>query len=134
MKKTLIVLAVIATSLACVPANAQERAGHGLAGVVAGALILGPVGAIAGGLIGYTAGPEMTHGLVGEQPRVRSKVRRSARSGNSAKRAVAAGPPPAPAVAAQLPVARAPAAAPTATKAEPSIKATHPLPPVQSLE
>jgi hypothetical protein len=132
--RKLIVLAAIAGSLTSVPANAQERAGHAVAGVVAGAIILGPVGAVAGGLIGYTAGPEMSRGLAGEQPRARSKVRRSARSANDTKRATAPSPPPNPAVTAHAPVVRAPAPAPIAAKAAPSIKATQPLPPVQSLD
>ncbi|MGT2502039.1 hypothetical protein ACVOMS_16755 [Bradyrhizobium guangxiense] len=47
--------------LACVPASAvaQERAGDAALGAVSGAVVLGPVGAVAGALIGYTAGPSI---------------------------------------------------------------------------
>ena len=47
--------------LACVPVSAvaQERAGDAALGAVSGAVVLGPVGAVAGALIGYTAGPSI---------------------------------------------------------------------------
>ncbi|MDD1520114.1 MULTISPECIES: hypothetical protein [Bradyrhizobium] len=57
--------------LACVPASAlaQERAGDAALGAVSGAVVLGPVGAVAGALIGYTAGPSIARswGLRGSQ-------------------------------------------------------------------
>lgn len=43
--------------LAIPAAQAQERVGDAALGAGAGALVLGPVGAAAGALIGYTAGP-----------------------------------------------------------------------------
>jgi hypothetical protein len=47
--------------LAGVPASAvaQERAGSAALGAVSGAVVLGPVGAVAGAVIGYTAGPSI---------------------------------------------------------------------------
>ncbi|WP_167767405.1 hypothetical protein [Bradyrhizobium frederickii] len=47
--------------LACAPVSAvaQERAGDAALGAVSGAVVLGPVGAVAGALIGYTAGPSI---------------------------------------------------------------------------
>ncbi|MBW7967302.1 hypothetical protein [Bradyrhizobium sp. BR 10261] len=56
MKKVLITAIVM---LAAVPASAvaQERAGSAALGAVSGAVVLGPVGAVAGAVIGYTAGP-----------------------------------------------------------------------------
>jgi hypothetical protein len=139
--KKLVVLATIAGSLMCVPAHAQERAGSAVIGAVSGALILGPVGAVAGALVGYTAGPEMARGLRSEPPRAQSRARRSARTGDGTKRAAAerkatnAMAASQPRVA-QSPVAQSPAqqskdVTPAVAKPSPSISATQSLPPVQ---
>jgi hypothetical protein len=56
--KTLIVAAVAAVTLA-LPAYAQERAGPAALGALSGAVVLGPIGLVAGAVIGYTAGPEI---------------------------------------------------------------------------
>jgi hypothetical protein len=69
--------------LACVPANAlaQERAGDAALGALSGAVVLGPVGAVAGALVGYTAGPSIARswGLRGSQSaRHRQPPRRAA--------------------------------------------------------
>jgi hypothetical protein len=58
MNRTLITAVVL---LAFVPAGAvaQERAGDAALGAVSGAVVLGPVGAVAGALIGYAAGPSI---------------------------------------------------------------------------
>ncbi len=65
------VLIIAVTMLACAPASAlaQERAGDAALGAVSGAVVLGPVGAVAGALIGYTAGPSIARswGLRGSQ-------------------------------------------------------------------
>src|SRR6516162_3009780 len=47
--------------LAFVPAGAvaQERAGDAALGAVSGAIVLGPVGAVAGAFVGYAAGPSI---------------------------------------------------------------------------
>ena len=57
--KKLLVGALIAGSLFPFEAGAQERAGDAALGAVSGAVVLGPVGAVAGALIGYTAGPSI---------------------------------------------------------------------------
>ena len=49
------VLLVIATSAA----SAQHRAGDAALGAVSGAVVLGPIGAVAGAFIGYSAGPSI---------------------------------------------------------------------------
>ncbi|MFB6419330.1 MULTISPECIES: hypothetical protein [Bradyrhizobium] len=77
------VLITAVAMLACVPvtAVAQERAGDAALGAVSGAVVLGPVGAVAGALIGYTAGPSIARswGLRGSQSaRHRSPPRRAA--------------------------------------------------------
>jgi hypothetical protein len=55
-------LATIAVAISLVPATAfaQERAGDAVLGGLSGALVLGPVGAVAGIVIGYTAGPSIS--------------------------------------------------------------------------
>src|SRR5947209_18657419 len=78
MKKVLVV-AVIAASLLSLEAQAQERAGSAALGAVSGAVVLGPVGAVAGALIGYTAGPAIAHSW-GVSHRA-YKVRRTRASG-----------------------------------------------------
>ena len=47
----------LAAGLAATPVMAQERVGDGAMGALAGAVVLGPIGLLAGGVIGYTAGP-----------------------------------------------------------------------------
>src|SRR6516164_1748858 len=56
MKKPLAV-AVMALSFAPSCVLAQERAGDAALGALSGAVVLGPVGAVAGAVIGFTAGP-----------------------------------------------------------------------------
>ncbi len=57
MKRLLVVGAVL---LLCGgAAEAQERAGDAALGALSGAVILGPVGAVAGAVVGYTAGPSI---------------------------------------------------------------------------
>ena len=55
--KKIIIAAVIA--FWCVPlaALADERVGDAALGAVSGAVVLGPIGAVAGAAIGYAAGP-----------------------------------------------------------------------------
>jgi hypothetical protein len=57
--KALLAAAAIAMSLAPVPASAQERVGDAALGGLSGALVFGPVGAVAGIIVGYTAGPSI---------------------------------------------------------------------------
>jgi hypothetical protein len=132
--KALIVLAAVGGSLICAQAHAQERAGSAVIGAVSGAIILGPLGAVAGALVGYTAGPEMARGLRAEQPHARSRVRRAARTDDGTKRA-AAGRKAVNSIAASRPSSTpAPAVTSAVAKAPASISATQPLPPVQVFE
>jgi hypothetical protein len=55
--KRIIAAAVAATTLGVPGALAQERTGDAALGALSGAIVLGPVGAVAGAVIGYTAGP-----------------------------------------------------------------------------
>ncbi|WP_374548028.1 hypothetical protein [Rhodoblastus sp.] len=59
--------AILALGLVCASAEAfaDERPLDGLLGAGAGALVFGPVGLVAGGVIGYAAGPGIGCGLRG---------------------------------------------------------------------
>jgi hypothetical protein len=61
MKRFLGTIAVV-ISLAPVAPFAQERVGDATLGGLSGAIVLGPVGAVAGIVIGYTAGPSISRG------------------------------------------------------------------------
>jgi predicted lipid-binding transport protein (Tim44 family) len=60
MKKT---IAIVALSLALTSsaAMAGERVGDAALGALSGAVVLGPIGAVAGAVVGYTAGPSISH-------------------------------------------------------------------------
>jgi hypothetical protein len=55
----LVVCAALALSLTSVTAKAAERAGDAALGALSGAVVLGPIGAVAGAVVGYTAGPHI---------------------------------------------------------------------------
>ena len=58
MKK---LIAVVATAMmVSTAAVAGERATDAALGAVSGAIVLGPIGAVAGAFIGYSAGPSMS--------------------------------------------------------------------------
>jgi len=57
MKHKLVVVAV--AMLLPAAAQAQERVGDAALGALSGAVVLGPVGAVAGALVGFTAGPNI---------------------------------------------------------------------------
>jgi hypothetical protein len=136
--KKLIVAAVLAGSLISFEAQAQERVGSAALGALSGAIVLGPVGAVAGAFVGYTAGPEIGRSLRGGQPAPRSRVRRAARSGS--KQPVAASVVPLPVARTQPPVAKAPESVASAKAAPPvaptaaTIASTKSAPPIQTFE
>jgi hypothetical protein len=76
--KKLLVATLIAGSLISFEAKAQERAGDAALGALSGAVVLGPVGAVAGAFIGYSAGPSIARSW---------GLRRSASSSPRARRA-----------------------------------------------
>lgn len=114
--------------LACVPASAvaQERAGDAALGAVSGAVVLGPVGAVAGALIGYTAGPSIARswGMRGSQ---------SARHRQPPRRAAAVPPRTREAMAADGQM-RAGANPPPPIQAAPAVPAQASAPPVQGFD
>jgi len=55
--RKLMFAAAIAIALAPSVVRAQERVGDTALGELSGAVVLGPVGAVAGAVVGYSAGP-----------------------------------------------------------------------------
>src|SRR5207248_10820132 len=95
--KTLLVAALIAGSLISFEAKAQERAGDAALGAVSGAVVLGPVGAVAGAFIGYAAGPSIARSWGIRRSASSSRARRAARNGAASPEqptAIACAPPP----------------------------------------
>jgi hypothetical protein len=111
--KKLLVAAVIAGSLFSYEARAQERAGSAALGAVSGAIVLGPVGAVAGAFIGYAAGPAIAHSWGVGHSASRSRGRRTAQAGAGTQEAAVRATP--------LPVAK-PAATVAAGKAAPPVQ------------
>jgi hypothetical protein len=62
-----ILIAAVAALALATPAQAQERAGSAALGALSGAVVLGPVGLVAGAVIGYTAGPEIGRAWTGKR-------------------------------------------------------------------
>jgi hypothetical protein len=128
--RKLLVAALIAGSAISFEAKAQERAGSAALGAVSGAIVLGPVGAVAGALIGYTAAPAIAHSWGVGHSTSRSSARRVTQAGSATQEAAAKVTP--------LPVAKpaeavAGKSAPPVAKT-PEIVASKTAPPVQGLE
>jgi outer membrane lipoprotein SlyB len=58
-----IAFSVLLSTLMLTPVAAGERLGDGAMGALAGAAVAGPVGLVAGGVIGYAAGPNISERL-----------------------------------------------------------------------
>jgi hypothetical protein len=87
--KRLLVAAVVVGSFASSGAHAQERAGSAALGAVSGAVVLGPVGAVAGAFIGYTAGPAIAHSWGAGRSASRARTRRTAQASASTEQQTA---------------------------------------------
>jgi hypothetical protein len=119
-------LAIAAVALALMPrlAAAGERPADAALGALAGALVLGPVGLVAGAVVGYSAGPSISHGLRGGETR-------QARRASSYDRPPSVGDPQ------PVPQNSGPRTAPTAPQAAappPPARTAASAPPVQPLE
>ncbi len=126
--KRLIVAALVSLTLVPVGALAQERGGDAALGALSGAVVFGPVGAVAGALVGYTAGPSIARswGWRGSSRRdSQSRVKTRAAAPRAANPQVVQNGP-APAASPSPPPVQAPAARP------PVLART--APPVQTLE
>jgi hypothetical protein len=122
MSKT-IAIAVLFLSLVSTAAMAQERGGDAALGALSGAVVLGPIGAVAGAVVGYTAGPSIARSWGFRRSSGTRHVRRPAQQETRVSRA---DPQPAPARQA-VPATAAPAPSPPA-------KGASTAPPVQGLE
>jgi len=127
MKK---ILAAAAITLAFAPSGvlAQERVGDAALGALSGAVVLGPIGAVAGAVVGYTAGPSIAHswGLR------RSEPRHDGRSGRTSGNAASNQKPPTQEAATSGPVERD-SLRPT-KPSTPSASPQNAMPPVQPME
>ena len=121
MKKAVAILA-LGSSLISSSAMAAERTTDAALGAVSGAVVLGPIGAVAGALVGYTAGPSISHswGL-----RRSSTARQARRSTLPDARAP---------VNDHQPASDAEANARAPTQGPPAPKSASTAPPVQTLE
>jgi hypothetical protein len=125
MRKTLAIATVV---LALMPgvAAAGERPADAALGALSGALVFGPVGLVAGAVVGYTAGPSISNSLRRGEPR---QTRRAANY--DARASIGGAAQPAPQESApRAAQAQAAAAAPAP---QPPARATV-APPVQPLE
>jgi hypothetical protein len=86
---------VMAIALAPLGASAQERVGDAALGGLSGALVFGPVGAVAGIVVGYAAGPSISRSWGPRRSDPRSAVARSnnAELKQAAAQSVSAAPP-----------------------------------------
>ena len=103
--------AVVMLALVPASAGAQERAGDAALGAVSGAIVLGPVGAVAGAFVGYAAGPSIARSWGLRGSRSATSRQRPPREANR----VPSSAPPAPAPAAPTPSSAAPG--PTSSRA-----------------
>src|SRR5262252_2002701 len=63
MRRVVAIAFMIAALLAPTAVSAGERLFDGALGAASGALVAGPAGFLAGGVIGYAAGPRISRGL-----------------------------------------------------------------------
>ena len=95
MKKQIAIAALALT--VSTGAIAGERATSAALGAVSGAVVLGPIGAVAGAFIGYTAGPSMSRawGVNGSRSASSRQPRRTASNDERSYRESQAAMPPA---------------------------------------
>jgi hypothetical protein len=72
--RTIIIATVIALGVPSA-ALAGERAGDAAIGALSGAVVLGPVGLVAGAVVGYTAGPSIAQSWRNSRHHPRSQAR-----------------------------------------------------------
>ena len=132
--KKIAIAAVVSLALVPMGAVAQERGGDAALGAISGAVVFGPVGAVAGALIGYTAGPSIARswGLRGSgrrdsQARVKTRTAAPRAATPQAANAQLVQNGPAPSASASPPP-------PVPTPAAPPPVQARTAPPVQTLE
>lgn len=82
--KMILAAAVVLVSFTSSAAVAQERAGDAALGALSGAVVLGPVGAVAGAIVGYTAGPAIARSWGLRRSGMRQQERSLRRSATAA--------------------------------------------------
>ena|SRR5436309_2306580 len=92
MKIILVAIAVV-FALAPVHARAGERVGDAALGALSGAVVLGPVGLVAGAVVGYTAGPAIARSWRANRSVPRHRVRVTKRAHVAAKQRASAPAP-----------------------------------------
>ena len=93
--KPFIAAATIVFALAS-PAHADERLGQAALGAVSGGLVFGPVGLVAGAVVGYTAGPTIAHSWGAKRKQPRQRAHTGKRSAHAAAGEGRTKSPPAP--------------------------------------
>ena len=130
-------LITIAVSASCSQPLADERLGDAAIGALSGAVVLGPVGAAAGAVVGYTMGPSIARSLGIKKSKPRRRARTAKASKASLKRAAAPRmvpmPPTRPAIA-QASIPPAPEVSTAQPTEDPSPDHTGAIPPTQGLE
>jgi len=122
MAATALALTLMASTASTAWAD-EHRGGDAALGALSGAVVFGPVGAVAGAVVGYTAGPSIARSWGFRRSRsARQQVRRPVRDSQAAMTdqqaqpaAPRSAPPPAMTAAAAPPAPRGPVAPPVQT-------------------
>jgi hypothetical protein len=129
MTRALTTAAIILLLAPCA-ALAQNRPGDAALGALSGAVVLGPVGAVAGAVIGYSAGPAIARSWGFDRPGSARHRRQASKESVRGGRAEVTGDQPAKNARVAASRTEANGAVPGAKPPAPSAKA----PPVQTLE
>jgi hypothetical protein len=132
--RKIIAIAAVTLSLISSQARADEhRGGDAALGALSGAVVFGPIGAVAGAVVGYSAGPSIAHAWGFRRSHSATRRARSARqeAPQAPETRAPATPQPAPAAPQAAPTAPQ-AVAPPAQHAPRTASST--LPPVQGFE
>jgi hypothetical protein len=74
-----IAFSILALFLATQASADERRGGDAALGALSGAVVLGPIGAVAGAVVGYTAGPSIAHAWGFRRGRTAHRPARQAR-------------------------------------------------------
>jgi hypothetical protein len=127
--KRLVLASAIFLTLAPALALAEGRGGDAALGALSGAVVFGPVGAVAGAVVGYTAGPSIAHSWGFRRSGSKKLSREKTRAGISPSRVSQNTP-----AAAASPEQTATATTSAPAKPAPSTAQRWVGPPVQGLE
>jgi hypothetical protein len=130
MTRALTTAAIILLLAPCA-ALAQNRPGDAALGALSGAVVLGPVGAVAGAVIGYSAGPAIARSWGFDRRGSARHRRQASKESVRGARAEVTGDQPAKNVRVAAARSEATGAVPGAKPPAPSVNST---PPVQTLE